>query len=269
MFFFQDLQTANGIPPMGNWNLAVHMDNQRLESSLWNPYSFYIFNKKSMVTRNLIFIFYLTVCSSQSANAQVIEPKKSDSSNVDVADTNLSLLLDSVYAMKPGRYNPEVLIDCANRLVSLEKDSVIVAIKSAFERGNSDSEGYGLFLLLQLVFELPADKAYPEMHFGKPDIKPSLSALRANRYPLLLVNNIPFLVVQNTFMTGPGDSVDEHLSFYRKFGKVTAYRFDLDITLTKDQLLELVAITWNNVYPNTLFSSVQAEMEQQIGVLYQ
>lgn len=221
------------------------------------------------MVRNLIFIICLTVCSCQLTNGQIVEHAKSDSSNIDLADSDLSLLLDRAYAMKPGRYNPEVLIECSNRLVLLEKDSVIASIKSAFKRGESDSEGYGLFLLLQLVFELPADKAYPEMHFGKPDIKPSLSSLKANRYPLLFVNNIPFLVVQSTFMTGPGDSVDEYLAFYREFGQVTTSLIDFNPDLTEDDLLELVKITWSNVYPDTPFNTVQAEIEQQIGFLYQ
>ena len=76
-------------------------------------------------------------------------------------------------------------------------------------------------------------------------------------------------MVQSTFMTGVGESIDKHLSFYREFGQVrtTPIRFNTD--LSQKELLELVKVAWAKVYPKNAFKNVRAEMEQQIRLLYE
>jgi hypothetical protein len=217
----------------------------------------------------LIFTIGLFISICQPITGQTLGSVSHGSTLVSLDTANVSLRLDSVFALKPGRYNPSLLIRCTNDLLPLGKDSSIAAIKSAFERGNSDAEGYGLFLLLRIVFELPPAMDDPEMHFGKTDINPSESKSQVNRFPLLIVNSIPFLVVQRTFMTGVGESLDKHLSFYREFGQFRTTPLHFDTDLSKVELFELVKAEWRNVYPTIEFSTIQAEMEQQIRYLYE
>ena len=222
-----------------------------------------------MIDSKLIFTIGLFMSIYQPTIGQTAGRVSHDSTFVSLDTTYLSLRLDSVCALKPGRYDPSLLIRSTNQLLSLEKDSLITVVHSAFERGNSDAGGYGLFLLLRMVFELPAGMTYPEMHFGKPDIDPSDSMSEANRFPLLIVSSIPFLVVQSTFMTGVGDSIDTHLAFYREFGQIRTTSIIFDANVSEEELLKLVKVAWENVYPTTSFKTVQAEMEQQIQLIYE
>jgi hypothetical protein len=218
--------------------------------------------------RTFIFTIGLFIGYWQQARGQTAGDIRLDSSVVSDTD-DLSLQLDSVCAMKPSHYDPSIMVRCTNRLLVLRKDSLLVVVQSAFERNSGNAEGYGLFLALRMVFNLTSNMTYPEMHFGKPDIERSRSKSVANRYPILLVNDIPFLVVQRTFMTGVGESIDKHLSFYKKFGQLRTVPILFKTDLPKKELLERVKTTWANVYPDTVFSRIQAEIEQQIQLLYE
>jgi hypothetical protein len=70
-------------------------------------------------------------------------------------------------------------------------------------------------------------------------------------------------------MTGVGESIDTHLSFYREFGQLRTTPLHFDTDLSKVELFELVKAEWRNVYPTIEFSTIQAEMEQQIRYLYE
>ena len=140
--------------------------------------------------RTLIFAIGLFFSIFQPTIGQTFGSVSDDSTLVSLNTAELSRQLDSVFTLKPGRYDPSLLIRCTNQLLSLEKDSLIRVVESAYDRGQSDAEGFGLFLLLRMVFEIPPAMAYPEMHFGKPDIDLPISTLESKHYPLLLVNSV-------------------------------------------------------------------------------
>lgn len=119
-------------------------------------------------------------------------------------------------------YRPRPLIDAVNALVPLGKDGALAALEQFLGKRDLDADPHqGLFLVLRVLFEVDAE-AHPPMRLGSsmPGIPDRPSSLP--RFPIVLVDDLPLLLVSGYDLGGDAEPVTVHLDHYRKHGTVRA-----------------------------------------------
>ena len=133
-------------------------------------------------------------------------------------------LLDAAANGDFGRYRPRPMIDAVNALLPLGAEGALDAIEAYLGRQDLDSDPKaGLFLVLRVLFEVPADPGYhPPLRLGAavPPPPPDLKSLPL--YPIMLVDGWPLMLVSGYALGGDTEAVAAHVEFYRAHGKTRA-----------------------------------------------
>ncbi|MHC4177565.1 MAG: hypothetical protein ACYSWU_08665 [Planctomycetota bacterium] len=146
-----------------------------------------------------------------------------------VDETDLRSLLvsvDRIGGLKGGTYNPLWLIQAANRLRDLGKEGALSVIEeySRVASGMTDTKPTGLLILMRVLFEVPEEYgAMPNMGVGRtiPHLGYSKDMRKAlPRFPILLSNDIPLLLVSGYVSLGGSRSLKLHLEYFRKDGRL-------------------------------------------------
>lgn len=119
-------------------------------------------------------------------------------------------------------YRPRPLVDAVNALVPLGKDGALAALRDFLGKRDLDADPHhGLFLVLRVLFDVDAE-AHPPLRLGSsmPGIPDRPSSLP--RFPIVLVDDLPLLLVSGYELGGDTEPVTAHLDYYRKHGTVRA-----------------------------------------------
>jgi hypothetical protein len=132
-------------------------------------------------------------------------------------------LIDS--AAQPERYNPLPFIRIVNSLQPLGKDTALACISEYLRVASSwDHSRTSLFLILRLLFEVPADTGFmPPMEVGMPSVANPADPKRVPLFPLVLVDDIPLDLVTGYMLAGMAEPVEEHVKYFQANGKLRAH----------------------------------------------
>jgi hypothetical protein len=132
-------------------------------------------------------------------------------------------LIDQAPPLAGYRYDPRRVIRIVNALQSLGKDKALAAIGEYLRVASPfDSEAReGLFVVLRVLFDVPKGPAHmPTMYVGAPfpgapkDMKPM------PRFPVLLLDDVPLLLVSGYVLVGEAEPVERHVAYFRKWGRL-------------------------------------------------
>ena len=116
-------------------------------------------------------------------------------------------------------YDPMVTVRIANALFPLGMEGALDAMSvtlRARERGSRERQG--LFLALRALFDVPNPPGYmPPMGIGGTSPEPR-DPRQAPRFPLMLVDDVPLLVVGGYTLGGKPEPVSAHVAYFRKHG---------------------------------------------------
>lgn len=113
-------------------------------------------------------------------------------------------------------YDPGALIAAVNALVPLGKDGALAALDGFVSRQDLAADPrQGLFLVLRVAFD--ADP-HPPMRLGESVPAPPPNAAALPRFPILLVDDVPLLLVRGYVLRGRAERVTAHLDHYRQHG---------------------------------------------------
>jgi hypothetical protein len=132
-------------------------------------------------------------------------------------------VLDTAPSVWGDAYDPLPLIQIVNRLRAMGKDKALAAIAEYLRiaPGWNARARDGQFLILRVLFDLQRPGEMPEMKLGTPwpTLTPVLKA-RMPRYPILLLDDVPLVVITGYQIIGKPQSVREHLEYFRQLGTV-------------------------------------------------
>jgi hypothetical protein len=140
---------------------------------------------------------------------------------------NLLRLIDEASTVNASGYNPRTIIRIVNRLQPLGKEKALAAIDEYLRVASSwhsDAREGGLFLVLRVLFDVPADPGYlPRMHIGAPGPwgEPKDPKI-IPRFPILLIDDVPLLVVSGYSLGGLPEQVETHVEYFRNKGRLRA-----------------------------------------------
>lgn len=163
-------------------------------------------------------------------------------------DVDTSSTLEAVYNFRPGAFNPITILKVSNELSSFSKEQIIDTIRTTYSSSQGISSGYGLFLLLQLTFDIPDSLEYPELIWGIPDVTKPDSAAHKNRFPLLMVEGFPILIPGGYILNGLPDNLERHLQFYTEYGIVRTSKHELHCNCDLPQITASMRNDWEQFF---------------------
>jgi hypothetical protein len=121
-----------------------------------------------------------------------------------------------------SRYTPSRVVDAINELWPLGKDGALDAIEGFLAKRDLDADPHqGLFLVLRVLFDVDAP-AHPPMLLGGSMPAPPDRPEALPRFPIVLVDDLPLLLVSGYVLGGEAEPIADHLAYYRKHGRLRA-----------------------------------------------
>lgn len=143
---------------------------------------------------------------------------------LEMSEPALRALLGAIDAVPSynARLHPLRLVRAVNALHALGRDAAL-AVLSEYLRVSSHFEDAGgregVFLVLRTLFDPPADLGvFPHMMVGAPRPPFPPEHRDAPRFPIVIVDDMPFNVVNGYALAGLAESPEMHLESMRKLG---------------------------------------------------
>src|SRR5690554_1440074 len=192
----------------------------------------------------LIIIFSFYNCGVPSKKTVTNNLNVENKTAMDTIDSKLRKLNRNSIQ----QFDPIFICEIANDLNPLGKNEVLSKIDSFYKNNRESSDNFGLFLLLRIVFEVPENTAYPEIKIGKFDIDRPQDKKAIRRFPIMISNELPFLVITDYFMGGLPESLDSHIQFYKEFGTLKKEGYKLQINYPAEKLYNDFEAEWCKNY---------------------
>jgi hypothetical protein len=139
---------------------------------------------------------------------------------------SLLRLIDKVPSYNSGyTYDPLALIRAVNALRPLGKDKALAVLTEYLRIASiyNDSGSEGVFLVLRVLFDVPADPGYmPHMYVGAPIPEEPTDPKRLPHFPLLLLDDVPLLLVTGYMLAGRPQAAEDHIAYFREKGHLRA-----------------------------------------------
>ncbi len=117
--------------------------------------------------------------------------------------------------------NPLLLIRAVNALQKLGKEKAIAALTEYLRVSSSFDDGgrEGTFLVLRALFDVPDKPGFlPTMQVGAPSPPGPPDPHAVPRYPVIIVDDIPFVLVRGYELGGQPEPPESHLEWFRANG---------------------------------------------------
>lgn len=177
----------------------------------------------------------------------------------------VSSLLAQAAEMPLENYNPGSVIRAVNALHPLGKDSALARIESYLANRDTSKDAYGLFWVLRVLFEMPANMDFPPVRIGTPSIPPPAESERLPRFPVVLIRDVPFLVVHGYSLAGLPQPVEDHVAYFREHGILREY--PLSPPDSMEGIQEAFLNRWKEAYEDQYATEVLTIIKAQIDRL--
>lgn len=135
---------------------------------------------------------------------------------------NLDDILERASSSDFAKYRPGPVVDAVNALLPLGKDGALAAFDRFLAAKDLDADPHeGLFVVLRVLFEVDGN-SHPPMRLGgsMPDIPLTPSSLP--RFPIVLIDDLPLLLVSGYVLGGEVEPLSVHLDHFRRHGTLRA-----------------------------------------------
>lgn len=119
--------------------------------------------------------------------------------------------------------NPLRVIQIVNALQPLGKEKALAAIEEYLRVASKleDNGREGVFLVLRVLFDIPTDPGYmPRMYVGAPYPSEPKDAKQIPRFPILLQDDVPLLLVSGYMLAGIPQQPESHVKYFREKGQL-------------------------------------------------
>lgn len=124
-----------------------------------------------------------------------------------------------------GYNDPLHLIRVVNYLQPQGKEKALAIIGEYARISNPAVDTTWVFLLLRTLFDIPNPPGWmPEMYIGAMSPQPPKDRSRIPRFPLIIMEDIPFSALWGVMLAGEAEPVSIHVEYFRKHGTLRAKR---------------------------------------------
>jgi hypothetical protein len=133
-------------------------------------------------------------------------------------------LLDAAPSYNAGyHYDPLAVIRAVNALQPLGKEKALAVIAEYLRVASQfyDPGREGVFLVLRVLFDVPPDPGHmPPMFVGAPWPAAPADPKRLPRFPILLQDGVPLLLVSGYLLAGFPEQPESHVEYFRQHGRL-------------------------------------------------
>ncbi|MEZ0230559.1 MAG: hypothetical protein ACAI25_18200 [Planctomycetota bacterium] len=142
-------------------------------------------------------------------------------------DAELAALLGTIHAcprISAWSFDPRPLIEAVNTLQPLGKDKALAVLREYLRVASvSDNADDRVFLVLRILFDVPEDPGHmPPLRIGAPDPAAPADPKAIPRFPLVLQDDVPILLVRGYTLAGRPESAGAHVEHFAKHGRLRA-----------------------------------------------
>jgi len=179
--------------------------------------------------------------------------------------TNM-ILLASAASSDFASFNPGVLVAAVNALLTLGKDRALDAVERQLAEADRFADPqHGLFLVLRLLFEVPADPGFhPPMHIGIPSVAAPRDPKTLPHFPLIVVDDVPLLLITTFILGGSPELVEAHLKHFRENGTLRAASLTPKTFVSPAEILDRLIPLYRNAYGIDPAPAQLRMLEQQV-----
>ncbi|HEX3762702.1 MAG TPA: hypothetical protein VHW23_28600 [Kofleriaceae bacterium] len=117
-------------------------------------------------------------------------------------------------------YDPTAVIEAVNALIPLGKTGALAALDRFIAGCDLTRDPHqGLFLVMRVLFDAAP---HPALRLGGSRLKPPDPAPVIPRFPILMVEDVPLMLVDAYELAGLPDQLSTHLDYYRQHGELIA-----------------------------------------------
>ena len=172
--------------------------------------------------------------------------------------------LATAAAIGPATYNPQVMMDAANALLPLGKDLLLDAFDAQLARERADFASFGLFVLLRILFETPADGVHPPMRIGAPDVDPPADPAALPAFPIVWAEGVPFNLVSGYMLGGHPEHMAAHVAHVREHGRLRTQPIH---TGDKAKCMAALQAQWQAAMGREVPEQVRIRLQSQVASL--
>jgi hypothetical protein len=122
-----------------------------------------------------------------------------------------------------GYNDPLHLIRVTNYLQPLGKEKTLAIIGEYGRIHDAGDDETWLFLLLRTLFDVPQPPGHmPDMAIGAMIPAPPKERTRIPRFPIVIIDDVPFSLLWGATLIGAAQPVDHHVEYFRKHGTIRA-----------------------------------------------
>ncbi len=112
------------------------------------------------------------------------------------------------------------MIEVANTLLPIGKNRIL---DSAYAYGEVEKVNHGISLLLRVIFDFPeSEAAFPVPSFGALSPSAPIDRAMAPRFPMALVDGVPFLMISSYWLFGQPASPLNDVRWFREHAELRA-----------------------------------------------
>lgn len=129
---------------------------------------------------------------------------------------SVAALLDRAARSDFTTYDPRAVVEAVNALVALGPEVAWQALDRWLAGADLAADPrHGLLLVLRTAFDA---EAHPPVRLGTPDQAPPTDPGAAPRFPLVIVDDVPVLLVARYAVAGVVEPISIHVEHYRAHG---------------------------------------------------
>jgi hypothetical protein len=138
--------------------------------------------------------------------------------------SKLLRLVETPWGISGYRFDPCAYIRIVNALQPLGKERALAAISEYLRVTPGSPYNGSIFLVLRILFDVPDTPGYmPRVGVGAPEMGPEPADPRSvPRFPIVIVDDVPFLVVEGYDLCGRAQRLEEHVEYFREHGTIRA-----------------------------------------------
>lgn len=159
-------------------------------------------------------------------------------------------------------YDPATMIEAVNSLQALTKAQAIAEIEASQQ--SRPATPYGLFWMLRVLFDVPEPPGFPPLRLGQ-STPPPPDAKTLPRFPMVVVQDIPFLAIRGYVVGGKAEPLDIHLTYYRTHGTLRAQPLTppADLSGVREEFVRV----WSDAYGEGQHLDILTLIDAQIARL--
>lgn len=132
-------------------------------------------------------------------------------------------VIDGLPPLEAARYLPGKVIEVVNTLQPMAKDKALDVIDEYLRivPGHDVERRQRVASVLRILFEVPPRPATMQpLAFGEAEPAEPEDLLALPRFPLVLIDDVPLLVITGYSLAGEGEDIEVHVRHCRKYGRV-------------------------------------------------